>query len=151
MRTKGIVLGNTAPPDVYYFWPFRFITNTVFPMIGISEAAAGPAQVWNFEFFQGSHHVISHTGRVWNFRRIAYIKTAVNATAQMLGKMPVNMAADFTARFAGVHAYDVLSESKLTRKKKGDANKSQSFHKMRFAMLEKEKQGYVPTKRFRSF
>ena len=94
MCAERIVLYHTAPVGVDHPLSFRFITDTVFPVIFVRKAAARPAEHGNTHFFQRIYHITAHTVYVRNFGIFAHINAFVDTSAEMLGKMAVNVFID---------------------------------------------------------
>jgi hypothetical protein len=71
-------------------------------MILIRKTAARPADDGNLNFFQRGDDVIADPARVWNGTVLADPDAIVNATAEMLGKLPVNVPADGVRALVGM-------------------------------------------------
>ena len=71
--------------------PLRLGANAVHPVIFISEAAAWPAQVGNLDGAQSLHHIVANAACVGNGGVLAHPHVAVDAPAQVLGEMPVDV------------------------------------------------------------
>src|SRR5690606_2518805 len=52
VRSKAVIFHYISPIGINHFRSLRTITNTVAPMVFISETPTGPAQVGNFYFLQ---------------------------------------------------------------------------------------------------
>ena len=92
---EGVVLGHAAPVGVHDGLALCFGTDAVSPVIGIGKAAARPAQHRHMQLFQGVDHIGAQTA-------VGVGQPAVDAAAQMLGKMAVDVFVDDARRPVGV-------------------------------------------------
>src|SRR5699024_9299212 len=67
------------------------------PVVVVGEAAAGPAQVRDLQRTQRLDHVIADPARVRDLGVLTHVEAAVDAAAQMLGEMAVDVPADRVA------------------------------------------------------
>ena len=102
VRAELVVLHHAAPGRVDSLWTLIARADAVLPMILIRETAARPADDGNFNFFQRGDDVIANPARVRNGTVLANPDAIVNATAQVLGKLPVNVPADGVLALIGV-------------------------------------------------
>ena len=108
MGTKTVVFGYISPPSVDNSRPVGLGANAIFPMVGIRKTATWPAQVGNFEFDQGVDHVFAHAVYSWNFGVVfAHVNSIVDAPAQVLGKVAVDVLADGVLAKVGIE-YDLV-------------------------------------------
>ena len=63
-------------------------------MVFIGKAAARPAQNGDSHFFKRIDNIAAHTVDIGNIGIFADIKSLINASAQMLGKVTVNVLVD---------------------------------------------------------
>src|SRR5437868_1019325 len=117
MRAEGIGV-YAAPTRV---GPSRTLvarTDTVTPVILVGETATGPAQYGNIQFFQRSNNVVTQAARVRDRRVFAHPQAIVDQTAEVLGKLAVDVTVDGPSwlvqpdRERGFVRPDVLSPSR---------------------------------------
>ena len=114
MRTKTVIFGYVPPPYIHDFGTVGFGTDTVFPLIGIGKTAPRPAQIGDFHLFQRIDHVHTHAVFVRNFGIIfSYVKPTVDASAEVLGKMPVNVPVDGMFPQITAEGYFVLGKDRV--------------------------------------
>ena len=91
MRAKRVVLDGAAPVVVLHLRTLRTRTDTVAPVILVGKTAAGPAQHGHLQVFQGLEHIVAVSVGIGNGRLGPYPQTAVDAGAEVLGKLPVDL------------------------------------------------------------
>ena len=102
---EAVILQVVAPPHVQHLRALRRGPDAVAPVVGVGEAAAGPAQVGHLDFLQRLHHVQPDAALLGHVQLFIYPKTIVNAAAQMLSELPVDVPADLQLRAAGLHGH----------------------------------------------
>ena len=106
VRAEGVILHHAAPVGVDHTAASRPGADSVAPVVFVGEAAAGPAQDGNLQLFQRFDNVRAHAVDVGDRRILADVEPAVNAAAQMLGEVAVNVAVDLRARMRRVDGDD---------------------------------------------
>ncbi|MNN88215.1 hypothetical protein D3C81_2058720 [compost metagenome] len=71
-------------------------------MVLVSKTAARPAQHRDVQSPQCREYVVSNAAGVRNRRILAHPDAFVDTAAEMLGEVPVNMAADRSNRLIGI-------------------------------------------------
>ena len=94
MGTKAVVLQDAAPVGVDHFFAAFFGANAVLPVIFVSKASARPAEYRDFHIPKSLNNIVSHTIFVGNFRIFPYIKSLVNTSAKVLGKVTIDVFTD---------------------------------------------------------
>jgi hypothetical protein len=93
-------------------------------VVGIGKAAARPAQVGNFELLHGFDHIVAHAIGVGDAGVVfPHIKAPVNAGAQVLGKVAVDVPVDLDVSLAGL---DGDAVALLGPGRKGDKDSQQA-------------------------
>ena len=95
VRAEGVVLHHAAPVRVDHTLSGFLRADAVLPVILIGKAAARPAQHRHANMPQRLHDVRSHAVYVRNRAVLSDKKAVIDAAAQMLGKMSVQIAVDF--------------------------------------------------------
>jgi hypothetical protein len=93
--TEAVVFHNAAPVGVDHLFTGAFLPDTVFPVIFIGEASARPAQNRQLDGFERLNDVVAHAIGVRDRGILSHIDTVIDASAQMLGEMAVNVFIDF--------------------------------------------------------
>ena len=93
--TKAVILDNAAPVGVDHLLAAFLRTDTVLPVILIRKASARPAQNRNLYFFQRLDNIRTHSVHIRNLRMFSYVKSLINTSSQMLGKLSLNFLIDF--------------------------------------------------------
>ena len=96
MRSEAVVLHHTAPVGVDHLFAGLFGADTVLPVILVRKAAAGPAQHRDLHLFQRLHHIIAHTVGIGNLGIFPHVQPLIDAPAQMLGEMSLDLGVDMT-------------------------------------------------------
>src|SRR5699024_9353699 len=91
---EGVVLDHIAPVRVDHAGAVLARPDAVLPVVLVGEAAAGPAQVRDLQRAQRLDHVVADPARVGDLGALAHEEPAVDAAAQVLGEVAVEMAAD---------------------------------------------------------
>ena len=107
MSSETIIFGNIAPVRIDHSRAFIARANAVLPMIFISKTSAGPSKHRNLNLPQCLYDIISDSIGVWNFRILSDPNTTVNAIAEMLGKLPVDIFVDSRSRVRSIHYHCV--------------------------------------------
>ena len=94
MRTEAVVFDRAAPVVVHHFRTVFFRADAVHPVVFVGEAAARPAEVGDFQFFQGIQHVVSIALCIGYFGFGADPKPAIDTGPEVFGELTVDMFAD---------------------------------------------------------
>ena len=94
MGAEGVVLHHAAPVGVHHALAVFLGANAVLPVVLVGEAAAGPAQHRQLDVLQGLHHVGAHAVDVGDGGILTHENAVVDAAAQMLGKVAVDVLVD---------------------------------------------------------
>ncbi|GEM_PF-6546370 len=94
MGADGVVLLHPAPVAVHTHRPFPARADAVAPMVLVGEAAARPAHHRHVQLLERGHHVLAPAARVGNGRIGPDPHAAVDAGAEVLGELAVDMAVD---------------------------------------------------------
>ena len=94
MCPEAVVLHYAAPVGIYHAFSRLFRADAVLPVILVRKAAARPAQHRDLYLLKRLHHVRAHTVLIRDPGILPDIKPFVNTSAQMLGKMPVDLRID---------------------------------------------------------
>ena len=105
MGAEMIVFGHATPVGVDNGFALLFGADTIFPVIGICKTATGPTQNRYIQFLQRIHHVGSHSIEIRNFRILANIQSAIDASTQMLREMAVDVLIDGSFGSMSVYNY----------------------------------------------
>ena len=103
VRAKGIVLRHAAPVGVHHGFARGFGPHAVLPMVFVGKATARPAQNAQADVAQGLHHVGAHAVHVGDGRVLAHVYAAIDAAAQVLGKVAVDFRMDVREFQLGHH------------------------------------------------
>ena len=107
VRAKVVRFRRVAPPKIDAFGPLVARADAVAPMVVVGEATARPTEIWDFDFLECRDHVGAHAVNILQLRILAYPQAIVNAAAQVLGEVAIDVAADFV--FAAIHMDDECS------------------------------------------
>ncbi len=99
MRAKVIGFRRVTP-KIDGLWALIFRANTIAPMINIGETAARPTQIGCIDFAKRLHHIRANPPDIGNWGIFTDPDSIVDATAEMFGKMAIDVAVDF-AKFGG--------------------------------------------------
>src|SRR2546426_135393 len=94
MRPEAVVLGVVSPMDVDGARPLGSRTDAVAPVIIIGKAAARPSQHGYADGFQVVHSLLAVAIDIRDARIPADPQASVNAGAEVLGEMTVQLRAD---------------------------------------------------------
>ena len=97
MRAEGIVLHNAAPVRVHHALARFLRADAVLPVILVCKAAARPAQHGNADIPQRLHNVGAHPVHVRNGAVFSHEEAVVDAAAQVLRKVAVDVAVDHSS------------------------------------------------------
>ena len=103
MRAEVVVLGDASPVGVDHGRALLAGADAVHPVVLVGEAAAGPAEDRNLDPLQRLHHVVADAARVGDRAVLAHPDAAVDAAAQVLGELAVDVAVDRCLGFAGMN------------------------------------------------
>ena len=102
VAAEVVVLGDAAPVGVDHGGAGPFGADAVHPVVLVGEAAAGPAQVGNPQRPQGLDHVVADAPGVGDRGVLPDPDAAVDAAAEVLGEVAVQVAADGVLAEVGV-------------------------------------------------
>ena len=94
VRPEAVVLHDAAPVGVDHLLAVLLRTDAVLPVILVGEAAARPAQHRNLELLQRLNDVRPHAVHVRDVGVLPDIESLIDASAQVLGEMSVNLRVD---------------------------------------------------------
>ena len=94
MGSETVIFDRSAPVVVDHFRTVLFRAYTVHPVILIGKAAARPAEVGDFQLFQGVQHVVSVAPGIGNFGFGADPKPSIDTGSEMFGELAVDVFAD---------------------------------------------------------
>ena len=98
MGSETVVFYDASPVCVDHFWTFLIWSDAVLPVILIGKAAARPSEDRDPKIFQCPSNVIPEAVSIGYRRIFSDPYSAVNAPAQMLGEMSINVLVDDTGR-----------------------------------------------------
>jgi hypothetical protein len=89
-------LFSTTPPQCVLIidGPFLARADAVLPVVLVGEAAARPAQLGNVELLQRGDHVVAVCRGCWGWANLADPDALVDAAAEVLGELAVDVAVD---------------------------------------------------------
>ncbi len=136
---EAVVLHDPAPMDVDAPGPLLRRAHPILPVVLIGEAAARPAQVGSLDLAEGSNDVVANAARVRDGGLGSDPQAVIDAAAEVLGKVPVEVPADHGAGLAGadgqrgvpgfLRAHDVRCRPRKHHAKEGHRNgKDPSLH-----------------------
>src|SRR6185436_12234399 len=102
VRAEMIVLHHAAPVRVDHRRPRLPRADAVAPMVLVGKTAAGPADLRRLDLFQRSDDVVADAAGVRNRRVFAHPDALVDAMAEMLREMAVDVGIDDGAGLAGL-------------------------------------------------
>ena len=91
---KVVVLGDTAPVRVEHGGSLVFRADPVHPVVLIRKATPWPAQDGNSDLAQRRDDIAANPTHIGDGRVLANPDAAIDAAAEMFGKMPIDVAAD---------------------------------------------------------
>src|SRR5699024_2786197 len=91
MSTEGIILGYAAPVGVDHTLAALLGADSVFPVVVVGKPAAGPAEDRHPDMTKGFYHIRAHSLFIGNRRILPDKYAVVNAPAQVLGKMAIQI------------------------------------------------------------
>ena len=101
VRAEVVVLDHAAPMRVDHLRTLFARPDAVLPVILVGETATRPAEHRDLQLAQGRDHVVANAPRVGNRRILAHPDATVDAVAQMLGKVAVDVAIHRGTRLIG--------------------------------------------------
>ena len=98
-------LFSTTPPQVVLIMvgPLVARADAVHPMVFVGETAARPAQHRHLDLLQRGDDVVADAARVGNGAVLAHPDAFIDAPAEVLGEMAVNVPADGVCALVGVN------------------------------------------------
>ena len=115
-----VVFHHAAPGRVDHGGPLVARPDAVLPVVFIGKTAARPAQHRHLDFLQRGDHVIADAAGVGDRAVFAHPDAAINAMAEMLGKLPVDIAIDDRPRLIGLDdERGVEDRRRLLRRRRG--------------------------------
>ena len=103
VRAEAVVLDGAAPVVVHHLRALLAGTDAVHPVVFVGKAAAGPAQDGHAELLQGVEHVGAVALDVGYRRVLAHPQAAVDAGAQVFGKLAVDFFRNDLVAAVGLH------------------------------------------------
>ena len=94
MRTETVVFDRTSPVIVHHLGTVFLWTDPVHPVVFIGKATSRPAEVGDFQLFQGVQHVVSVAPGIGNFGFWADPKPSIDTGSEMFGELAVDVFAD---------------------------------------------------------
>ena len=94
VRAEVVVLGHAAPVRVDHRRAVRVRADAVHPVIFVSKTTARPTQHGNFDLAQRGDDVFADAARVGDRAVLADPDAVIDAAAQVLREMAVNVAVD---------------------------------------------------------
>ena len=94
MRTETVVFDRTSPVIVHHLGTVFLRTDPVHPVGLIGKATSRPAEVGDFQLFQGVQHVVSVAPGIGNFGFGADPKPSIDTGSEMFGELAVDVFAD---------------------------------------------------------
>ena len=91
MGAKGVILAHAAPVRVDNGLALGLGADAIAPVVGIGKAAARPAQHGDMDVLQGIDDVAAHAVDIGDLGILAHIKALIDAAAQMLRELAVNV------------------------------------------------------------
>ena len=91
---EAVVLHHPAPVGVHHPLAPLLRADAVLPVVLVRKASAGPAQHGNLQPFQRLHHIGAHAVLVGDMGVLPHEQPLIDASAQMLGEMSVNLRID---------------------------------------------------------
>jgi len=92
--TERVVFGNAAPVGVHHFRAIGSFTDTVTPVVFICKAATRPAEVRDVDLFECINDIEADAVFFRYVQGGVYPETTVNAVAEVLGEVTIDVAAD---------------------------------------------------------
>ena len=105
MRAKAVVFDCASPVVVYHARTIFFWAYAVFPVIFIGKATAGPAENGNMQGAECLEHVVAITVSVGYGGILAHPYAAIDAGAEVFGKLAVDFLIDCRRILARVQVY----------------------------------------------
>src|SRR5262249_8443365 len=102
VRAKMVVFNNSAPMGIDHDGPLFRWPNAIFPVVLVGEASARPAQDRHLDGLKRGDDGVSDAARIRDRVLRAHPEPLIDAMAEMLRKLTVNIAADSGTRFVGV-------------------------------------------------
>ena len=102
VRAEVIILRHPAPMRVHHGGSLARLADAVPPMVLIRETPARPAQHGDLRLLQRLHRVLADAAHVLDLAVRLHPIALVDAPAQMLGEMPVNVPVDRLLPLIGV-------------------------------------------------
>ena len=102
VRAEAVVFDGAAPVVVHHLRAVLFRADAVHPVVFVGKAAARPAEDGDFQLLQGIEHVGAITVGIGNVGAFAYPEPAVDAGAQVFGKLAVDFFRDDLRALVGM-------------------------------------------------
>ena len=97
VRSESVRLDHAAPVGIERHGSLFGRSDAFAPVIFVGEAAAGPANVWDFDRLERGNHVVANSARVRDFGIRTDPYAFINAVSEMLGKLAKDVAIDLVA------------------------------------------------------
>ena len=105
MSAEAVRLFDRAPMRIHFHRPLVTRPDAFAPVIFVGEAGAGPAHHWHFQLPQRRDHVVAIAARVGNRRVLADPDSFVDAMAEVLGELTVDVSIDPGAGLVGLNGH----------------------------------------------
>ncbi len=102
MGPEAVVLDNASPVGVDHLRTLFVRPDAVLPMVFVGKTAAWPSEDGDPYLFQRLGHIVPDAVSIRYRRILSDPYAAVDASAEMLGKMPVDVLVDGAGRDVGV-------------------------------------------------
>ena len=98
VRAEAIVLHHASPVGVDHALAVFLRADALLPVIFVGKASARPAQHRQTNAFERLHNVRAHAVDIWDGAVLAHKETVVDAAAEMLGEIAIDLRLDDCAR-----------------------------------------------------
>src|SRR5581483_5462529 len=112
-------------PEVSAARPLAPRTYAVAPVVAIGETAAGPANDGRFQTFQIIDQGFTNPAGVGDLRILSHPNAPINAAAEMLRKVPIDIRRDGSNGFIGKNIDPRGRGQSGARRKQGEAGKQE--------------------------
>ena len=91
MRAERVILHGATPVVVHHLGALLLRADAIHPVILVGEATARPTKHWHLQGFQGIEHIRAIPLLVGDLRLFSHPKASIDAGAEMLGELSVNL------------------------------------------------------------
>ena len=103
MCTETVVFRHATPMGIDHLRTLFTWTDTIHPVVFIGKTATRPTQVGDLDLFQGSNDIVTDTIRVGDVGIFTHPQTAINAMAEVFGKLSIDMTTDGHGTLIGIY------------------------------------------------